>query len=134
MSHCVIVASSGLHLREIASTAGHVIDSLNHGDELSVIGERTSISGTRWLRVHVLRTGDQGWVDASYTRVKPETPLPPTAHRHPPPLHKPAPKPDWSVPAPSWDIPQAPLPTKAQHWVWPVAVFLIIAATVYLFW
>ena len=134
MSHMVVVTSSGLNLREIPSTGGHAVDQLNQGDELSVIGERTSISGVRWLRVHVLRTGDQGWVVASHTKEKPEKPLPPPSHQHQPPLHRQPPKPDWDFPSSSWDIPPAPLPTKKKwEWVWVIGAVLIIVGVLLLF-
>ena len=141
MNRSVVVTSSGLKMHEIASTAGHVVDELNRGDELSVIGERTSISGNHWLRVHVLRTGDQGWVDASYT--KPKEPLPPPVHQtlppspywNPPePPHKKPPKTNWDAPASSWNIPNAPSPTKTKwEWLWVVGAVLIIVGLLLLF-
>lgn len=133
----VVVTSSGLNLREIASTAGHTIDQLNRGDELSFIEDRTSISGVKWMRVHVLRTGDRGWVQASYTKAKPDKPAPrpPTAHHHPPLPPSQPPAPDFDVPlSTTWDTPITPPPPKNRwHWTWYVAVVLILVGVILLF-
>ena len=124
----VLVTSDGLNLREIPSTAGHVVDQINRGDECAVLGERVSLSGARWLRVHVLRTGDMGWVSAEFTTPKPEQPpvLPPVL----PPTEN-----NWDIPASSWEIPIGEQPAeKHLNWVWTIPVVLIVAALILLMW